>query len=126
MVVLAQTEPFCPSPQTKSALNRCTVVRAGLFEAGLYASAGHRVADSIVSGAYPAPSWRISPNPLLLSPDQITFFTNLGPQLLSFYRALNRLYHESIKGAQPAWVASWLDQGKPDALVNFSRMKRFR
>jgi hypothetical protein len=62
----------------------------------------------------------------LLSRDQLTFFTALGPQLLSFYRALNRLYHESVKGLQPAWVAQYLDQGKPDALVTYSRMKRFR
>ena len=33
---------------------------------------------------------------------------------------------ESVRGAQPAWVASWLDQGKPEALVTYSRMKRFR
>ncbi len=50
----------------------------------------------------------------------------LGPQLLSFYRALNRLYIESVRGAQPAWVAGYLDQGKPEALVTYSRMKRFR
>ncbi|MGQ0695886.1 MAG: hypothetical protein ACT4OL_09960 [Nitrospiraceae bacterium] len=50
----------------------------------------------------------------------------LGPQLLSFYRALNRLYIESVRGTQPAWVAGYLDQGKPEALVTYSRMKRFR
>ena len=63
---------------------------------------------------------------MLLSQEQLTFFTQLGPRLLSFYRALNRLYQESVKGVQPAWVASWLDQGKPAALVTYSRMKRFR
>lgn len=63
---------------------------------------------------------------MILSRDQTSFFIQLGPQLLSFYRALNRLYYESVRGTQPAWVAGWLDQGKPDALVNYSRMKRFR
>jgi hypothetical protein len=56
----------------------------------------------------------------------LDFFNALGPQLLSFYRALNRLYIESVRGAQPAWVAGYLDQGKPEALVTYSRMKRFR
>ncbi len=50
----------------------------------------------------------------------------LGPHLLSFYRALNRLYSESLKGLQPAWVAGYLDQGKPESLLQYSRMKRFR
>jgi hypothetical protein len=71
-------------------------------------------------------SWRISPCPLLLPRDQVDFFTDLGAHLLSFYRALNRLYYESIKGAQPAWVAGYLDQGKPEAVITYSRMKRFR
>lgn len=62
----------------------------------------------------------------MLSQDQLTFFQDLGPKLLSFYRALNRLYFESARGAQPAWVAAYLDQGKPDGLVTYSRMKRFR
>jgi hypothetical protein len=58
--------------------------------------------------------------------EQITFFQSLGSQLLRFYRALNHLYGESAKGTQPPWVAAWLDQGKPEALVKYSRMKRFR
>ena len=33
---------------------------------------------------------------------------------------------ESVRGTQPAWIASWLDQGKPEALVTYSRMRRFR
>jgi hypothetical protein len=45
---------------------------------------------------------------------------------LRFYRALNHLYLESTRGNQPSWIASWLDQGKPEALVVYSRMKRFR
>lgn len=126
MASLSPTGPFCPPPQIEPALNRCTTVRAGLSEAGLFASARHRVIEDIVSSAHAATFWRISPSPLVLSQEQLTFFVQLGPQLLSFYRALNRLYHESVKGAQPTWVASWLDQGKPDALVNYSRMKRFR
>jgi hypothetical protein len=96
-------------------------------------SAAGLLGDSIREATENAPatqqttaSWRISPIPLILPQDQLTFFTQLGPQLLSFYRALNRLYYESVKGTQPTWVAGWLDQGKPAALVSYSRMKRFR
>lgn len=118
---MAHTEPFCPSLRTETALTRCTAIRAQLSAAGLFAD----------SSAFPqegqaATSWRTSPCPFLITQEQFTFFTALGPQLLSFYRALNRIYIESVKGTQPAWVAGYLDQGKPDALVTFSRMKRFR
>jgi hypothetical protein len=71
-------------------------------------------------------SWRISPCPFYLSSDELRLFDDLGPRLLSFYRGLNRLYNDSVKGIQPAWVAGYLDQGKPPALVHYSRMKRFR
>ena len=71
-------------------------------------------------------SWRIGLNPLPLSTEQLTFFEGLGSQLLRFNRALNHLYLESVRGTQPSWIAAWLDQGKPEALVTYSRMKRFR
>jgi len=71
-------------------------------------------------------TWRIAPTPFSITNDQLDFFQQLGPQLLSFYRALNRLYSDSLRGLQPAWVAAYLDQGKPDALLTYSRMKRFR
>ena len=64
--------------------------------------------------------------PLAITPDQLTFFQALGPQLLLFYGALNRLYAESVRGTQPAWIAGYLDQGKPEGLITYSRMKRFR
>jgi len=77
-------------------------------------------------GGHTSTSWRISPCPFLISKEQLEFFTTLGPQLLSFYQAVNRLYLDSVKGIQPAWIARYLDQGKPEGLVTFSRMKRFR
>ena len=128
---MAHPEPCCPSLQAETALSRCAAIRTQLQAAHLFAD------PSVPSPAKPSPdgggsavqtgtSWRISPDPLLLSRDQLTFFTALGPRLLSFYRALNRLYYESVKGVQPPWVAQYLDRGKPDALVTYSRMKRFR
>jgi hypothetical protein len=117
---LTQTEPLCPSLSTETALRRCEAIRAHLSAAGLWAD------PSSTAPAIQTSSWRISPCPLLLSPEQLGFFVELGPHLFSFYRTLNRLYSESVKGAQPRWVADYLDQGKPEALVTYSRMKRFR
>jgi hypothetical protein len=71
-------------------------------------------------------SWRIAPEPFFLPGEQVRFFQGLGHDLLAFYRALNRLYYESARGLQPAWIAAYLDQGKPESLVAFSRMKRFK
>src|SRR4029077_7792769 len=46
--------------------------------------------------------------------------------LLAFTQSLNRLYYESVRGAQPIWVADYLDQGKPAELIAYARMNRFR
>jgi hypothetical protein len=73
-----------------------------------------------------AARWRITPSPFLLSPTEIAFFRNLGSDLLAFYRALNRLYMDSVRGAAPTWVSAYLDQGKPESLVAYARMNRFR
>ncbi|MFO0701365.1 MAG: hypothetical protein U0236_19260 [Nitrospira sp.] len=108
---MAQAESVCPGLSTETALDRCVAIRTQLQQASLFGE---------------APSWRVSPCPLYLSTDQVKFFTDLGPHLLSFYRGLNRLYQESVKGIQPKWVAGYSDQGKPDALIQYSRMKRFR
>ena len=70
--------------------------------------------------------WRIARHPISLSGDEIAFFQDLGNHLLAFYRALNRLYAESVRGKQPLWVQKYLDQGKPDGLLTFAKMKRFR
>lgn len=83
--------------------------------------------QNLAPGATPSTTtWRIATTPLLLTKDQLDFFQQLGPQLFSFYRALNRLYADSLRGLQPAWVAGYLDQGKPEGLLTYSRMKRFR
>ncbi|MDX1412527.1 MAG: hypothetical protein R3351_10245, partial [Nitrospirales bacterium] len=53
-------------------------------------------------------------------------FEDLGSYLLTFYKALNKLYLESLKEREPEWVHEYLDLGKPQDLLNFSRMNRFR
>ena len=114
---MAHTQSPCSSLAPDFAIRRCADIRAQLEAAGLFASETAPQATN---------SWRVSPCPLFLSQEQLSFFTKLGPQLLSFYRAQNRLYLDSAKGTQPKWVAQYLDQGKPEALIAYSRMKRFR
>ena len=114
---MAHAPSPCSSLAPDLAIRRCADIRAQLETAGLFAS---------VAAPQATNSWRVSPCPLFLSQEQMGFFTKLGPQLLAFYRAQNRLYLESVKGAQPKWVAHYLDQGKPEALIAYSRMKRFR
>lgn len=123
---MAQTEPLCPSLSAETALSRCAEIRTQLISSHLLADRSPRPAERDHRAQPATASWRISPCPLLLSRDQVDFFRALGPHLLSFYRALNRLYLESVKGTQPAWVAGYLDQGKPEAVVAYSRMKRLR
>ncbi len=100
------------------ARRRCIAIREALIGAGLFSETG---ADSAAGTR-----WRISPSPFSLSPDHAKFFESLGAHLLAFYRALNRLYFESVHGTQPAWIAAYLDQGKPDSLIAYSRLDRFR
>lgn len=109
---------------TSDLLHRCAIIRDQLSQAGLFPSLpGQASTPGIVTATT---TWRIATTPFPLKKDQLDFFHQLGPQLLSFYRALNRLYIDSVRGLQPAWVAGYLDQGKPDGLVAYSRMKRFR
>lgn len=109
-----------------SNLRRCLRLRDKLVEAGLFlpGQTGNPPPSSLLHSA--TTTWRIAPVPFSLSREQVTWFSSLGAPLLSFYRALNRLYGESVRGTQPAWIAGYLDQGKPEALVTYSRMKRFR
>jgi hypothetical protein len=109
---------------TSDLLHRCAIIRDQLSRAGLFPSLSEQAP---VSGMVAATTtWRIAPTPFLLTNDQLDFFHRLGPQLFSFYRALNRLYADSVRGLQPAWIVGYLDQGKPEALLTYSRMKRFR
>ena len=70
--------------------------------------------------------WRISPEPFRLTADQHDFLLRLGPALHALHRAANLLYHQSLKGLQPAWVAACLDRGKPERAVDLGRLNRVR
>jgi len=72
-------------------------------------------------GLFEHKEWRISPSALELSAVQIEQLENLGSRLLVFQKACNLLYRQSVAGKAPAWVAEWLDAGKPPELVQWSR-----
>jgi hypothetical protein len=101
-------------------------IRNALIRDGLYDDS----AETAASASYPqtptATRWRVTPVPFLIASDELSFFQALGSHLLAFYRAVNRLYQESVRGTQPAWVAAYFDQGKPESLITYSRMKRLR
>jgi hypothetical protein len=92
--------------------------RAG--ENALYAATRGEVPDGRNT------SWRISPMPYAISRAVYDQLNDLGRHLLAFTLASNKLYQESVKGRQPAWVHGYLDQGKPEALIEFQRMNRFK
>lgn len=100
------------------ARQRCIAVREALIRAGLFSDTAAAPAG--------AARWRVSPSPFYLPPEQLRAFDALGAHLLAFYRALNRLYFESVHGTQPDWIAAYLDQGKPGSVVAYSRLDRFR
>ncbi len=70
--------------------------------------------------------WLLSPEPFAIDEKSRADLERLGHQLFVFQRACNQLYQQSVKGKQPAWVARYLDIGKPPELIEFSRRKEFR
>ena len=70
--------------------------------------------------------WRISPEPFPLSPATLERIRRTGDDLVSFYRALNTLYHRSARGTAPGFIAEYLDQGKPEHIVRLARQNRFK
>jgi hypothetical protein len=92
----------------------------------------HFLYDEIPSGLFKVETaderipWRISPEPFALSPRALERIETIGANLLLFYRALNALYNRSVRGTAPAFIADYLDRGKPEHIVRLSRQNRFR
>src|SRR4051794_35385089 len=81
-----------------------------------------RIRRSIPSGGlFLEQEWQIAPDAFALAPEVRGELETLGRVLLQFYRALNLLYQHSAAGKQPAWVADWLDCGKPAELIALQR-----
>ncbi len=77
-------------------------------------------------GLFADKSWLISPEPFPIDAAFAEELEKLGYRLQLFNRACNLLYQQSIAGRQPAWIADYLDRGKPPELIEFSRRKEFR
>src|ERR1700733_12401941 len=92
------------------ALDKISAIRAAFPSEGLFADK----------------DWLLTPEPFMISPKLAEHIEKLGHRLNLFNRACNELYQRSVSGKQPAWIADYLDRGKPRELVEFSRRKQFR
>jgi hypothetical protein len=90
--------------------NRLEVIRAAFPREGLFAEK----------------AWLLSPDAFPIEKKILAELEQLGHRLFVFQRACNQLYQLSVKGKQPAWVARYLDAGKPKELIEFSRRKEIR
>ena len=79
-------------------------------------------------------TWKLSPDPIPLTLDEVAQIEEIGVACLEFYRALELLYLRSVdnrnllrnKSLKAPWVAGYLDRGKPEKLINHARSKRLR
>ena len=85
------------------------------------------IRDALPSeGLFAFKDWLISPDAFPISEKFASELEQLGHRLFVFQRACNQLYQLSVRGKQPAWIAQYLDAGKPVELVELSRQKVFR
>src|SRR5712672_1392030 len=77
-------------------------------------------------GLFAEKEWLISPDAFPIEKKFLTDLDQLGHRLFVFQRACNQLYQLSLKDKQPAWIARYLDAGKPNELIEFSRRKEIR
>jgi hypothetical protein len=118
-MVIAESplSPAGPAPADDAAA-RCRFINERLPKQTLYSDAKRAVQE----GSHA--SWRLSPEPFWLPADTVAYLERLGQDLLAFYRALNALYFASVRGSQPGWVADYVDRGRPEQLVDYSRLNR--
>jgi hypothetical protein len=77
-------------------------------------------------GLFAEKDFLLSPDPFPIDNKFAKELEQLGHRLYVFQRACNELYQRSVKGKQPAWIAQYLDAGKPPELIEFARLKQFR
>lgn len=91
----------------ESRVSVCQAVAESLVHAGLWRETPAGVRTHLVS-----------PEPFALTHEQVRELEALGEALLAFYKAVNTLYLRR----EYAWVAEYLDIGKPDDLLRHARM----
>ncbi|MEM0951619.1 MAG: hypothetical protein AAGI66_05680 [Cyanobacteria bacterium P01_H01_bin.74] len=76
----------------------------------------------------PGFGWKISPSPFVLSQHQYHELIALGECLLQFMRAIDLLVRQSANGVDgvPPWVAELYRKGKPEGMVQYAGMNRFK
>jgi hypothetical protein len=77
-------------------------------------------------GLFAEKDWLLSPDAFPIEEKFLAELEQLGHRLFVFQRACNQLYQLSVKDKQPAWIARYLDAGKPAELIEFSRRKEIR
>jgi len=77
-------------------------------------------------GLFAEKDWLLSSDAFPIGKKFLADLEQLGHRLFVFQRACNQLYHSSVKGKQPTWIARYLDAGKPKELIEFSRRKEIR
>ena len=77
-------------------------------------------------GLFAEKDWLISPEPFVIDARLAEALEKLGHRLNLFQRACNELYHRSVAGKQPAWIAAYLDAGKPADLIAYARRRETR
>ncbi len=91
------------------------------------APAARFIRDALPSGGlFAGQTWRTAPAPFALGEKVTKEIESLGRVLLQFNRAVNLLYRKSVEGKQPAWVAQWLELGKPAGLIALQRHAAFK
>lgn len=91
------------------------------------AEKAHWIRQQMPSGGlFAGLDWRVAVEPFRLGEERAGQIEQLGRVLLQFYKAANLLYRQSVEGRQPAWVARWLDQGKPQSLIALQRDCAFK
>lgn len=100
-------------PPTKAALTaaeRISMIRSAFPSGGLFQDK----------------EWVLSPEPFQLDEKTSRIIESLGPALLAFQRACNRLYLDSAAGRGHPWVPKLLDQGKPQRVIDLGRHAAWR
>lgn len=77
-------------------------------------------------GLFADKEWRIAAQPFAIDARLHDQLEKLGHRLVLFQRACNELYFRSVAGKAPAWIADYLDRGKPSRLVEAGRRKETR
>ena len=87
----------------------------------------NRILDQLPEeGLFVGHKWRITPDPFPLDQKFAHELNGFGRILHKFYQAADLLYRHSIIDKAPAWVAGYLEQGKPKYVIDLQRREAFK